>query len=335
MPPTRKAQAVVFVAKGKAQCQDVTIPSPGPKDVLVRIEYSAISIGTERWCFTANLHPPGEAPQAFPFVPGYQAAGVIEEVGREVRGFKPGDRVFSISGRLAEGSPASQWGGHMSHHVAAPSSVLKLPKNVSTREASGLLLAQVGYNGAFKPPVRRGDVAVIIGDGLVGQWAAQAFRHRGAHVLLSGHHDRRLKLARRYSADEVVNARRQDLAAYVHKKWPHGVQIAGESASKNELVRLAIDLVEYEGKLVLLGYYPEGECRIDIHWTRARETTVYCPNSSTTERLKATLKLIAQGQMHVEELVTHEFPAEQAAKAYQMILDKSAEFLGVVLRWPR
>jgi 2-desacetyl-2-hydroxyethyl bacteriochlorophyllide A dehydrogenase len=324
---------VVFAAQGKAAVEEVPVPDLRPTDVRVEVEYSSVSIGTERWCLMGRLHAPAEAPSPFPFVPGYQAAGVITEVGRDVRRLKPGDRAFSVCGRLAEGGPRLMWGGHMQCHVTPWQNVFKLPASVSTRAASGLLLAQVGYNGAVQPRVRKGDVVVVIGDGLVGQYAGQVFRHRGAHVILSGHHDARLRLAARYAADEVVNSAREDFASHVRRKWPDGVQVAAESASRNELVRMAIDMLEYNGQLVLLGYYPEGECMIDIHWVRARETTIYCPNSWTPERLKATLKLIEQGHMKVDELVTHELPFTEAPRAYQMILDRSEEFLGVVFRW--
>mgnify|MGYP005834917687 CR=1 FL=1 len=333
MAHLQETRAVLFEAANRVAIRDVPLPPLRENELLIENEYSAISVGTERWCLLGELHPPGEAPTPFPFVPGYQAAGVVLEVGPAVQGFVRGDRVFSVNGRLDPSGPHSCWGGHMHYHVAQPESVLKLPADVSTREASYLVLAQVGFNGATQPPVGPNDTVVVIGDGLVGQWAAQVFRHRGAHVLLAGHHDDRLALAARWSADEVVNTHHEDLAALVRRRWPQGVQIAAESASRSMLIRQAIHLLEYHGKLVLLGYYPEGECLLDIHWVRERETTVYCPNSWARPRLKGTLDLVGRGRMHVEELITHELPAERAADAYRLIVQKSEPFLGIVLRW--
>ena len=124
----------------------------------------------------------------FLHVPGYQAAGIVLETGGQVRSLKPGDRVFSRNGCAPADWSGSWWGGHVGLHVAEESSVIKLPDSVSTYEASSLLLAQVGYNGASKPKVSPGDVAVVIGEGLVGQYAAQVLRNRGTR-----HH---LRLAR-------------------------------------------------------------------------------------------------------------------------------------------
>ncbi len=329
-----ESRAVVFVAPEKVCLGEVAIPDPGPGDAVVEIEYSSISIGTERWCLLGQIQVGGGKLIEFPCVPGYQAAGIVREVGLGVRDVSPGDRVFSGGGRLAQGGLLSCWAGHLQYHVTDAASLIKLPDTVSTREASGLVLAQVGYNGASRPSIARGDAAVVIGDGLVGQFAGQVLRHRGAHVILSGHHDERLALAAKHGgADDVVNSGEQDLQAYVLSLYPNGVPVTVETASKRELIRQAVELLSYDAQFVLLGYYPEGECIIDTHWVRAKETTVYCPNAIRRERMEATLGLIAESHMHFEELITHDFPVAEVSEAYQMVLDKSTHFLGVVLDW--
>jgi threonine dehydrogenase-like Zn-dependent dehydrogenase len=61
--------------------------------------------------------------------------------------------------------------------------------------------------------------------------------------------------------------------------------------------------------------------------------TVHCPNAWTGERVERTLELIAEGPLQVGELVTHTCPYTEAPAVYQMILDKSQEFLGIVFEW--
>jgi bacteriochlorophyllide a dehydrogenase len=328
-----KAAALIFPEPGRVVVDEVPIPEPGDNEVLIDIQYSAVSPGTERWCLTGKLTVPDEPPMAFPHVPGYQAAGVVREVGGAVRGLSPGDRVFSRNCRAPAGWNGSWWGGHAGAHVAPADSVIRLPDTVSTREASGLLLAQVGYNGASKPPVRPGDVAVVIGEGLVGQYAAQVLRHRGARVILSGLIPARLAAAALHSADEVFDASRADLAAWVRGRYPGGVAIAVDTASSARTVRLAAGLLARDGHLVMNGFYPPPENAVDWHWLRGKELTLHCPNSRTRARLEATLGLIAEGAVKVEELVTHELALADAPRAYAMLLDPAAVFLGVVIRW--
>ncbi len=328
-------QAVVFPELRHASVREVEIPALGDRDVLVEIEYSSVSPGTERWCLTGGLVVPGEAPLAFPHVPGYQAAGVVRETGSAVSGLSVGDRVFSRNCAMPPGWQGSWWGGHVGLHVAPESSVIKLPSGVSTFQGSALLLAQVGYNGASKPPVKPGDTAVVIGDGLVGLYAAQVLRHRGARVILSGLVPSRLELARRFAADETFDAASDDLAGYVRGRCPMGVDVVVETASSAATVRMAAGLLRNGGHLVMNGFYPPAQSMIDWHWLRTRELTLHCPNSRTRERLEAALGLIATGALRVSELVTHEVPLAEAPSAYARLLDPEPSFLGIVIRWPR
>jgi len=328
------AQAVVFPRPGQVEVRQVNVPPLGAGDVLLEVECSALSPGTERWCLTGGLVVPGEASPAFPHVPGYQAAGVVREVGRAVKSLAPGDRVFSRNCAAPAGWDGSWWGGHVGLHVAPEAAVIKLPDSVSTAEGSCLLLAQVGYNGASRPPVKPGDTAVVIGEGLVGLYAAQVLRHRGARVIVSGLQGFRLDLARRFAADEVFDATRGDLAGWVRERFPAGVDVVVETASSAATVRLGAGLLRNGGHLVLNGFYPPPESLIDWHWLRGKEITVHCPNSRTRERLEAALALIACGALRVRDLVTHELALAEAPRAYGMLLDPGAEFLGVVMRWP-
>ncbi len=328
------AQAIVFPEPRRAEVRTVGIPPLGEADVLLEVQHSAVSPGTERWCLVGGLVVPGEKSPAFPHVPGYQAAGVVREVGCGVKSLAPGDRAFSRNCAPPAGWQGSWWGGHVGLHVAPESAVIKLPDAVSTADASGLLLAQVGYNGASKPPVKPGDTAVVIGEGLVGLYAAQVLRHRGARVIVSGLQSFRLDLARRFAADEVFDAGRGDLAAAVRERFPNGVDVVVETASSAATVRLGASILRNGGHLVMNGFYPPPENLVDWHWLRGKELTVHCPNSRTRERLEATLALVASGVLCIGSLVTHVVALAEAPKAYGMLLDPKAEFLGVSIRWP-
>jgi bacteriochlorophyllide a dehydrogenase len=328
------AQAIVFEEARRAEVRTVGIPALGDGDVLLEVQFSSLSPGTERWCLVGGLVVPGEASPAFPHLPGYQAAGVVREVGRSVTSLAPGDRAFSRNCAPLPGWSGSWWGGHVGLHVAPEEAVIKVPDQVSTADASGLLLAQVGYNGASKPPVKAGDTAVVIGEGLVGLYAAQVLRHRGARVIVSGLQGFRLDIARRFAADEVFDAGRGDLAAAVRERFPKGVDIVVETASSAATVRLGASILRNGGHLVMNGFYPPAESLVDWHWLRGKELTVHCPNSRTRERLESTLALVASGDLRVGSLVTHEMRLAEAPKAYAMLLDPAAEFLGVTIRWP-
>jgi len=68
-----KSPAIIFPEPGRAVVDEVPIPDLRDDEVLVDIQYSALSPGTERWCLTGKLDVPDEPPVAFPHLPGYQA----------------------------------------------------------------------------------------------------------------------------------------------------------------------------------------------------------------------------------------------------------------------
>lgn len=327
------AKAVVFTSPGEVTVTEIPIPNPGPGEVLIRTEYSLISNGTEGWIWSGRFHSPGkEPPYRYPVVPGYQRVGIIEETGPNVQGLAPGQRVFASISRL-EGEYTAFSGSHAALGVTPASECLPLPQDMDPASAAGLVLTQVGYNGAFRPPVCRGSAVVVIGDGLVGQWAAQGFRARGAEVLMLGRHPLRLQLARLHSADAVLNDHEIVAAHAILDRWTGGVDIVDEAVGRIANVELAFQLLKHDGHLVLNGYHPEGEHLMNIQWMHDKEITCWGMAGWTRPRLEATLGLIQEGKLKVTELVTHTFPGTEADRAYRMIRARSEPFLGVLLEW--
>ncbi len=95
-----RAHAVVAVAPGRVEYRTVTVPDPTPEDVVVRVQHSWISPGTER-SMVLGERLGGETPRGagdplpFPHVPGYQKVGIVEWVGAAVYNVQVGETVFA------------------------------------------------------------------------------------------------------------------------------------------------------------------------------------------------------------------------------------------------
>ncbi len=330
-------KAVIFTDCRKVEFSEIELPEPGPEELVVRTRYSWISNGTES-SFLRAERTAGDIPYQdgdpwpFPIVPGYQKTGVVDWVGASVTGIEVGDWVFASVSRVGDRF-FSPGGGHVCPAVTHRSEVWKLPNCLSPTAASGLVLTQVGYNCAIRPPIQPGDVALVIGDGQVGQWAAQTLYHRGAEVILAGKHNYRLEY---FPADERrhrLNVTQTDLEVAIPHLAPQGLAAVIDTAGSVTALENCYPFLQRNAHLVSAGFHGTAGA-IDIQRLRLKELALHAPAGWTRDRIDATLELLAAGHLETESLITHRFPADQAPAAYQLVLERSEPVLGVVLEWP-
>jgi bacteriochlorophyllide a dehydrogenase len=335
MERTMRGDAAVAVAPGRVEYRAVEVPEPGPEDVVIRVRHSWISNGTEG-SFVRGERIAGDTPRAdsdplpFPHVPGYQKVGVVERAGGDVTHVAPGDVVFATVSRVNEMFYPS--GGHVSPAVTHRSQVWKLPAAVSPVAASGLVLAQVGYNVAMTPQVGSSDACIVIGDGMVGHWTAQTLQHRGARVLLLGKHDERLALFAPRGGDRTLNIARGAVLDCVREWAPEGAQLAADTVGDIPFLESLYPAMRRFSAISSAGFYGRHGL-IDIQKLRNREMSLHAPAGWTTERMDATLALLAAGSLQTLHLIMHRFSVERAGEAFDMILSRSEPLLGVVLDW--
>jgi 2-desacetyl-2-hydroxyethyl bacteriochlorophyllide A dehydrogenase len=352
-----QAQAAVAIAPRQVTFQTITVPDPTSQDVVIRVTHSWISNGTEG-SFVRGERIAGDTPRApedplpFPHVPGYQKVGIVEHIGIDVPDIEVGDTVFAtvshVSGMLySQGGPVSQsgeirqvhrtpmfysHGGHVSPAVTHRSQVWRLPVGVDPVAFSGLVLTQVGYNVGMRPTLQPGDAVVVIGDGMVGHWAAQTYQHRGARVLMLGKHKERLSLLSLADGDRVVNVQHEYPLEAARAWATEGVQVVADTVGSIPTIEALLPVMRHDSHIVSAGFYgPNG--RIDIQKLRDREITLHAPAGWSRPRLDATLALVAQGILKTKPLITHHFPAAQAGDAFDLILSRREPVLGVILDW--
>ncbi|MGC4047174.1 MAG: zinc-binding dehydrogenase [Armatimonas sp.] len=213
------------------------------------------------------------------------------------------------------------------------SQIWKLPAELDPVAASGLVLTQVGYNVGIRPEITPGDRVVVLGDGMVGHWAAQTFQHRGAKVLLLGKHDDRLSKFTLREGDGVVNITGRAALECV-QAWTRNEPVAAvaHTAGDIETVESLYPCLKHFGHVVSAGFVGT-QGQIDVQKLRAKELTLHAPAGWTKGRMDATLELLTQGVLTTTHLITHRFPASMAAEAFDLILSRSEPVLGVVLDW--
>lgn len=330
-----QANAVVFTAPNTVDYRAVTCPEPGPRDVVVRVTYSWISNGTEGSFLRGERiagdtpYRPGD-PWPFPIVAGYQKIGVAEWVGADVTDIAVGETVFAALGKM-EGM-FSPWAGQVSPSVSPREQIWQIPPGVDPLACSGLVLTQVGYNCGVRAPIAIGEGAVVIGDGMVGQWAAQTLAWRGANVVLVGRHAERLALFGEGPLRCGVNECEQDWVQVVRQRFPTGVQVAVDTVGSTTVIEQLMGMMKRYGHIVSAGFYGTQD-QVALQPLRNRELSLDLVSGWSQPRMDATLNLIAAGHLQTLPLITHHFPVAQAADAWRLIAQKSEPVLGVILDW--
>jgi 3-hydroxyethyl bacteriochlorophyllide a dehydrogenase len=327
-------EAVVFPAPGQVEIWPVTVPDPGPDEVLMRTVYSGISQGTERWMLLGRYDRMGEQPAAnYPCFPGYQAAGVVEAVGAAVADLRPGDRVLTVGTCLAD--PALNRRGRASHVgrlVAPRGEVARLGPAADLAVASLFVMAAVGRHGVRLSGVRAGERVLVVGQGLIGQMAAQAARRQGARVIATDLIAARVALSARHSADRAERATTEELAALVAEEAPGGVDLVIDTTGNSRLFAQLLPLIRREGRICLQGYYPDPVV-IDFHQAHLQRVSVIFPCGWDRERDQELADDLSRGAVTLAPLITHRLPARAAPEAYRLVVEDPAASLGMVLAW--
>jgi predicted dehydrogenase/threonine dehydrogenase-like Zn-dependent dehydrogenase len=278
---------------------------------------------------------------------GYSGAGVVVDKDRAISEIEIGDRV-------AYGGEGT---GHGECIQAGRNLVAHIPEGVPFEQACFATLGSIGLNAVRVASFGIGDKVAIIGLGLVGQVISQLVRQQGGTVIGMDLRADRLDLARQLGADHVVPAGTTALDAM--KVITDGVGadcvIVAASSKSPDVARQALEICRERGRIVIVGAvdlsFPWNDMylkEIQLLMARAYGPGCYDPAYEkggrdyplsqvrwTAQRnMSEFLELVAASKVQVAPLITHQFPLEEAAKAYETILNPDAGSLAVVLRYP-
>lgn len=330
-----QAHAVVFPRAHTVEFRSVTCPDPGPDDVVVETAYSWISNGTEGSYLRGEriagdtAFRPGDA-LPFPVVAGYQKTGQVTWVGDHVKDLQIGETVFAATSRVDGMFHAT--GGHVSPSVGTRDQIWKLPAQPDPLAFAGMVLTQVGYNCGTRPRMQPGDAVVVMGDGLVGHWAAQTLSLRGARVVMVGRHPDRLAQFRTSPTHYRVHERSKGFPAALADLRLPPLQVVVDTVGSVPGLQQLQPFMARGGQIVSAGFYGTADAW-SLQELRNQELSLHAVAGWTRSRMNQTRKLIGSGQLQTLPLITHRFPVQEAAAAWALIQSKTKPCLGVVLDW--
>jgi L-iditol 2-dehydrogenase len=274
----------------------------------------------------------------YPFVLGHEGAGVVAEVGPGVTKVKPGQRVAIEPAMPCFDCDQCRIGRvHTCRNLrflACPGQAEGcLQEYIVVPETSCLPIADtVGMEGAaFSEPLAIGVYAVdisipmdkariaILGSGPIGLSVFMPALAGGAErIYVTDKIDERVAFARSLGAGWAANPEKEDIIEAIAGREPLGLDAVFECCGQQEAISQALCLLKPGGKLMVIGIPRENQLLFDMDYMRRREICVQNVRRQVNCTEKA-LKIIEDGKIPIDKLITHRFSLEQAGEAFELV----------------
>ena len=316
--------------------RDYPAPKVIPGYVVIQVRASSFNYHD---LFTVRGMPGIKVP--LPVIIGLDMAGEILEIGPDVQGWKPGDRVLvnplnkkkGLMGEMLDGGMAEQC-------LVSADQLLRMPANVSFEQAASL---PVAYGTAHRmmithKTVEAGHKVLVLGaSGGVGTGCVILGKMLGAEVIACASSDAKLQRLKEMGADHVVNYKTTDWSKWAVEKYGKpqrrsfegGVDVVINFTGGDTWVP-SLRCVKRRGKILVCGATAGHDPKEDLRYLWSFEIQVIGSNSFYDENLTALMDLIQQGKL--KPVVDTVLPLERAAEGVRMIQDR--EVLGKIVVTP-
>ena len=329
-----KTKTIVFTGPKTAEFLDWDLKPMQVDSVLVKMEYTVISGGTER----ATILGMPNAGKEFPKFLGYCGVGYVQKVGEKVTSVVPGDRVLVYHGR------------HAQYNVAPEAKITKVTQeNLDSLEAAFVIISTMGLGGVRKLELELGESGMVMGLGLLGMFAVQFMRLSGAYPLIAADlNPARRKLALELGADYALDPSAPDFVETVKElTGGKGVNAIVEVTGVSAAMRQALECVARQGRISLLGCTRISDCPIDFYAQVHRpgvkligahnlvrpKIESYPHHWTHQDDCKAVLKLLAAGRIQVKPIVSRIVKPEDCAEIYTQLCEDPLFPMGTVFDW--
>lgn len=336
-----KNHLIVFTGRSQVELLEADIPVAGANQVLVKLEVSQISTGTELTYLEGNVGQGSawEKDIVFPRYPGYSGIGKIVAVGEGVSEELIGKRIgTSLKHQQYQVVNMDRIGNGLQF----------IPEGVAASDAVFATISCITMASIRGAKIRPGDVCVVFGAGLVGQLVARNARLAGAStVIVADVSDLRLGLAPKEPGFITINSKTVDMPQYVLSQTEgRGADIVFETTSLPTLIETEAHCLCKRGTLVITSS-PKGKSTLDFEYCCRKGLTIigahnhaiHTPVETPADRwtrnndTRYFLELASKKMIDVDQLHTHKYHYKDAVSAYEMLMADRTQALSVIIDW--
>ena len=315
----------------KIEVGEAPMPVIGPDDVMIKVQSVGVCGSDLHYYHTGSI---GDFVVKPPFILGHEAAGVIEQVGENVKNLKPGDRVCMepgipcmkceecLTGNYNLCKDVKFWAtppydGVLSEHISHPAAfTFKIPDNMSFTEGALVEPLAIGLHACNTGGVKLGQTVAIVGAGCIGLVTLMAAKAYGATRIIVGDVlDKRLEKARALGAI-TVNTKEEDFARKVMEITEgRGADVCIDCAGFSATVDACLSSAKPAGMIVIVGL---GQDHVDGFNTGIMSVKELTVKSIFRYRnlYPTAINAIADGRINVGAIVSHRFKFDDTINAF-------------------
>ncbi len=334
-------KAAVFKEKGLLVVEDVRDPEPKEDEVLLKVSYCAIC-GSDLHRYHYGMMSPGT-------IMGHEYSGTIVGVGKNVKGFKVGDRVTPSGGKINPGRELSNLPsrysakergflplkpGAYAQYMATPAdNVMKLPGTVTDLDASLVEPLTVALHMVRISNIRLGDRVVVLGAGPIGLLVQQCASLAGAmKVYVSDTNLARRKAASELGAHKVFNPSQVNLISEIVALTDGlGADLAFECAGAKPTLQQALELVKTGGRVMVVSLAWEQVDCLPVEWV-GREVEMKASYGSLNSEWLISMALLEEKRIQIKPLITKIIGLAEIQGAFRDLLKPDTDQVQVVVQ---
>jgi L-iditol 2-dehydrogenase len=309
-------KALVFEAPEKPVIVDIGMPDLSPNEVLVHTK--AVGICHSDYELLAGRYI---IPISYPVTPGHEWSGEIVEVGRNVTGFKKGDRVV---GECVVRTPErlhhfgfSMSGADREFFAVNPEWLHKLPDAVDDKKAALIEPFTCGFYAVLRSGgTNASETVVVSGGGTIGLVSAAAAIGMGARVIVVDPLASRREVAKRLGADRAIDPSDGDAVEKIRElTGGHGADLVIEASGHDASLAAAFDYAREEGRMSMVGINIGRKVPVVIGQIQMKNLTVRgCIGSPGV--WPAAIRFLERTGIDLSPIQTHDFALTDAVNAF-------------------